>query len=242
MTSKRVLSPVLALLTLVLFVSIDCNQTNTSPTLDSIEIDSSWPANGSIGVDVDVSLTVVFNAPMDKAATQSSFSISPATSGAFSWSSDSTTMVFSPTASLSHSTNYICRVSEAAQGADGPSSIVPFEFSFTTGLPKDTTVWLGNHDFSITGTTLAKDIDLDGNVDTVESVSSFSIDRSTIPSGSTLLQAFLYWGGSQIEDQGADQAITLELPNGSSLGIAADVVFHDDASSIAYDIEICRKV
>ena len=218
-----------------------CTAGENPPPSGTVEIESSWPADGAVGVDADIALQVVFSVPMEKQATEAAFSIDPPVPGSFSWSLSKAQMTFTPSVSLAHDTVFLCTVSDAARSDEGAVMEAEYAFSFTTGLSEDTNAWSGNRDVCINGAALAVDSDSDGNADSLVSPASIPISPLEVPAGSVLVQAFLYWGGSQGEGTGADQTITLGLPDGASTNVTADEVFFNDAGSASYDIYVCKK-
>ena len=104
----------------------------------------------------------------------------------------------------------------------------------------------GRIDYFMTGINLARDTDGDRRIDTSTQPSKFSVDQSSIPNGATLKNAFLYWGGSRLQENGAcqsggaDEEITLTTPEGSVLKVNADTCYCSDSSSNKIDQWICR--
>ncbi len=110
----------------------------------------------------------------------------------------------------------------------------------------DRFVFEGRIDYFMTGINLARDTDGDRRIDTSTQPATFSIDQTSIPAGATLTKAFLYWGGSRIQDGatcapgGEDNQVTLTAPDGQPTFIDADECYCADASSNQIDQWICR--
>ncbi len=64
------------------------------------------PADGAVDVPVDTTIAVTFSHSMDRASAESAFHITPATSGTFSWSTQDTVMIFTPSPALLQSEHY----------------------------------------------------------------------------------------------------------------------------------------
>lgn len=89
----------------------------TPPSVTSVT-----PADGSTGQSQTTSVSITFNEPMDKASTQTAFSVTKTLDGApvqgsFSWSTN--TMRFVPWASLASGTQYTVAVGASARDAAG---------------------------------------------------------------------------------------------------------------------------
>ncbi len=208
--------------------------------LTDAHVDSVWPHNGAIGVGADVPITVTFSTAMQKAATQSAFSLVPGVGGDFTWSADGCSMTFTPAAGLPNGTNFSCTVSSGACAYDGTAITSSFEFGFETGLPSDTHSWSGGVGFCIIGVPLAVSTDADTNVDTLENPAAFTVSATDIPANGVLVQALLYWGGTQAEGSPADTDIVLQFPDGLASAISADSSSFD-AAGAADDIWVCRS-
>ena len=106
--------------------------------------------------------------------------------------------------------------------------------------------WSGRVDHFLTGAVLARDTDGDGNVDATVDSARFDVTAAQVSVFSTLETAILYWGGSQSQSAdactaGADSEVTLILPAGDTLPVAADQCYCSDGGSTSYDIWICRS-
>ena len=110
----------------------------------------------------------------------------------------------------------------------------------------DRFVFEGRLDYFMTGINLARDTDGDRRIDTSTQPAKFSIDALSIPQGANLQNAFLYWGGSRIQEGavcaagGADEEISLTPPDGQPITINADECYCSDSSTNKIDQWICR--
>jgi hypothetical protein len=105
----------------------------------------------------------------------------------------------------------------------------------------------GNLDYFATGTALATDTGADGRVDALALPASIGVTTSDVPTGATLLNAHLYWGGTQTQPTATplsgspDTAVTLTVPGGSPTAITADVCYGSDGGAASYDMFLCRN-
>lgn len=100
--------------------------------------------------------------------------------------------------------------------------------------------WSGRNDFYITGAPLALDTNADDSVDTLVPSASFVISSSLVPTGATLLNAYLYWGGSFTNAGSPDTSVRLTVPGGSPTTISADVTHLSDAGAASFDVSLSR--
>ena len=102
----------------------------------------------------------------------------------------------------------------------------------------------GTVDFAFVGASLASDTDADGRVDALALPAPFTTSAAQIPSGATLVEATLYWGGTQI-DPGTpctgtpDSDVTLESPDGAIHAVSADRCDCAEGGAAAYDVWTC---
>ncbi|MFH0805060.1 MAG: Ig-like domain-containing protein, partial [Patescibacteria group bacterium] len=101
-------------------------------TIGPVQLQSSYPADGSTGIDVHGSLKLTFDQPVDHASAAAKFSITPGVAGDFSWEGD--TLVFKPTAAFSYSTTYRVRLASGITGTAGFNSTNNYTASFSTEL------------------------------------------------------------------------------------------------------------
>ncbi|HEX2089536.1 MAG TPA: S8 family serine peptidase [Actinomycetota bacterium] len=102
----------------------------TAPSVTSVS-----PPDGSTGVSTGARVAVTFDEPMDKAATESAFSLVNSTDGAevggsFSWSGN--TMTFAPSSLLQGGTTYAATVGTGAADAAGNQLEAERTWSFKT--------------------------------------------------------------------------------------------------------------
>ncbi len=95
------------------------------------------PADGAINVGVDTVVAVQFSEPMDTGSAEDAFSMTPATTGTFSWSGGGTLMTFLPVSPLAYDTAYSVAVSTAALDAAGNPLAAAIASGFTTGSEPD---------------------------------------------------------------------------------------------------------
>ena len=108
---------------------------STRPTIISVT-----PTSGAASVLITSEVTIVFSQEMSREATESAFdlSASPGVAGAFTWSADSQTLTFKPSAALSYNTLYHLTVGTGACNLTGNGLAAAYASSFTTELPGDT--------------------------------------------------------------------------------------------------------
>jgi ATP-dependent Clp protease adapter protein ClpS len=118
------------------FTTVD----NSAPTVTSVS-----PANGSVNIPVNSTVTVAFSEPMDAATINSATitltnnSTATTVAGAVSYNSANNTATFSPSSALSFSTGYTVSVSTAVKDAAGNAMAATFSATFSTAGAPDTT-------------------------------------------------------------------------------------------------------
>ena len=90
------------------------------------------PAAGATNVARNASIRVLFSEAMDTVVTESSLSVVPAVTGAFTWLNDST-MIFTPSQPLDSLTMYTATVRTGAFDIAGNALPAEVSWSFTTG-------------------------------------------------------------------------------------------------------------
>lgn len=80
---------------------------------------------------LDEPVTLYFDQPMDRAAVEGAFSVSPAVDGALSWAGD-TALTFTPTESYERATEYTFRLGTGARSAAGVALAEPFALALRT--------------------------------------------------------------------------------------------------------------
>ncbi|HEX2069801.1 MAG TPA: S8 family serine peptidase, partial [Actinomycetota bacterium] len=135
----------------------------TAPSVTAVS-----PPNGATGVSTGSRVTVSFNEPMDKQATQDAFSLVNSTdeaevAGSFTWSGNS--MTFAPSALLPGGTTYVATVGTGAADAAGNRLAGDATWSFRTiatviMTPFGATIQSG----SIRGGTSFANLEADDNV------------------------------------------------------------------------------
>jgi hypothetical protein len=83
-------------------------------------------------VSIATTVEVTFSEPMDEAATEAAFSISPSVSGSFGWGGGDTVMTFTPSSALAYETGYTVTISSAAEDKQGENMLAPYSWGFTT--------------------------------------------------------------------------------------------------------------
>lgn len=94
-------------------------------------VSSVSPAGGAKQVPVTAKITITFSEAMNRATAQTAFSM-PSTPGAFSWSADSRTMTYVPSATLKTGAAYSFAISTAATDAAGNHLASGRSWSFIT--------------------------------------------------------------------------------------------------------------
>ncbi|MGM0556103.1 MAG: MopE-related protein [Myxococcota bacterium] len=105
--------------------------------------------------------------------------------------------------------------------------------------------WEGQLDFFMTGVNLAEDTDDDNKVDASAQPASFEISSTAIPSGATLEQSYLYWGGKANQSGSdcsstVDDEVSLTFPSGATSSIVADICYCAEGGAQSYDMWVCR--
>ncbi|HLF07421.1 MAG TPA: PKD domain-containing protein, partial [Thermoplasmata archaeon] len=96
-------------------------------------VTATFPQDAATGVAMNTDIGVTFSIPMDTAATESAFAVSPSASGAFRWSSGDTVVALDPASDLTASTKYTVTLGTGAKSKQGVALGAPHSFSFTTG-------------------------------------------------------------------------------------------------------------
>ena len=81
------------------------------------------PPDGTSPFDPQGTLTITFNMPMDRAATETAISLAPTAPLAFAWSDDSHRVSVTPQTRLALETRYQLTVSQAARSANGQATL-----------------------------------------------------------------------------------------------------------------------
>lgn len=97
-------------------------------TIGKVRVIGFFPQSSSTAV--GTSINVTFDQPVDHASAQSKFSISPNSSGTFSWSGNM--MVFNPNGNLGFSSTYTVTINSGVKTVKGLDSNRAFSYSFTT--------------------------------------------------------------------------------------------------------------
>jgi hypothetical protein len=120
---------------------IAANHVWTFTTALTPAVNSTAPANGAINVPLNQKIAATFNTPMAASTITSAgtFAVKATTGGAavpgtVSYDASSNTVVFTPTAALTASTQYTATITTAAQSLQGNALASNFVWSFTTGL------------------------------------------------------------------------------------------------------------
>ena len=106
--------------------------------------------------------------------------------------------------------------------------------------------WSGKIGYFATGEPTAIDTNADNRVDTDAQPASFDVLAPDIPVTATLVQAFLYWGGSITQPttgcvgESLDDTVTFTPPGEPASVISGDACYCADAGAASYDIQLCR--
>jgi hypothetical protein len=92
---------------------------------------STVPLDGAIRVPRSTAVQITFSTPMDSAATESAFAVSPLAPGAFSWSAGDTTLAYVPSPELLEGMKYAVSVGTGAKSKTGVPLPSTFTFTFT---------------------------------------------------------------------------------------------------------------
>ena len=108
-------------------------------------VESFAPLHDAASVSATGNITITFSKAMNRAGTQSAFSISPSATGSFSWNSGNTVMTFSPSSPLTGNSTHLVRIDSTATDSGSVAFHAPFESRFRTGSGfQPSTVTLGN--------------------------------------------------------------------------------------------------
>lgn len=89
------------------------------------------PGDGEQNIAVNAPVKICFSNKMNTASVQTAFGILPVVSGDFSWESNDTVLVFTPTAPLANNTTFTVSLAETALALNG-EALDEFEFTFKT--------------------------------------------------------------------------------------------------------------
>jgi hypothetical protein len=94
--------------------------------------------------------------------------------------------------------------------------------------------------YFMTGAALAIDTDDDGKVQLSSQPSSVTILNTDIPTGASLVRAYLYWAGSQTQSGAPctvhDNTVTFQPPGGTLQSVTEDTSFCADSGASSYDM------
>lgn len=90
------------------------------------------PSGGATGVAVSTVIGLTFSIPMDTAATEGAFGITPDVTCALTWNATETALTCTPASDLEADASYTVNVGTDAESATGTSLETAFEFTFTT--------------------------------------------------------------------------------------------------------------
>ena len=95
-----------------------------------------WPSQGATGIKLDEPVRITFSQPMDRASTEAAFRLTTSgepVAGSFTWSSDGSTMTFTPDAPLKQEATYSLELAPSARAASGEAGLREgLTYSFTT--------------------------------------------------------------------------------------------------------------
>ena len=91
------------------------------------------PAHAATNISPIASIVLAFSKPMDTNSVQAAFSLQPSRAGSFTWSALHDTMTFTPSSSLTATTNNVRVATNATDAVDGRNFFAPFEAYFVTG-------------------------------------------------------------------------------------------------------------
>ena len=121
----------------------------TTTTAPVPTVTTTVPANGATGVNVGNALTATFSQPMNSATlTASTFTLTgpgnTAVAGLISYNTGTSTVTFTPNASLTYNTLYTATITTGAQSSNGAGLASNYVWTFTTGAsPNQVTVDFG---------------------------------------------------------------------------------------------------
>ena len=111
-----------------------------------------------------------------------------------------------------------------------PADVVPTPFAS----------WEGPTGYVLTGASLAMDTDGDSAANQMLPLVNFAVTPDDVPSSARLLNAYLYWGGTQSQGGIPDPSVELTIPGGAMLTIDADRSYWSDGGSMSYDMFLSR--
>lgn len=103
----------------------------------------------------------------------------------------------------------------------------------------------GRLGYFVTGAPLAIDTGVDGRVDVMAEPANATVNLSDLPLGASLVQAFLYWSGTQTQGVSAcsgahDDSVLFASPGNLFVAVGEDTSYCTDSGAAAYDIWVSR--
>jgi len=95
------------------------------------EVISTTPTDGSVGIKIDVTITIIFNESMNPTNVTSAFSISPPVAHEYSWKDNNIILKIILLENLSYNTNYTVNIGAGATDI-ADNHLKPFALTFTT--------------------------------------------------------------------------------------------------------------
>ncbi|MBD3337341.1 MAG: T9SS type A sorting domain-containing protein [Candidatus Eisenbacteria bacterium] len=97
----------------------------------------------------------------------------------------------------------------------------------------------------VVGAALAVDTDGDGKVDESQQPGFVTVFADAVPQDASLERAYLYWAGTQDQDEdpcagAVDDTVRFSPPGGEFTEVAADEVYCSDGEAASYDVWVCR--
>jgi len=92
----------------------------------------SYPQNNTVNFSNSANIEILFDIQMDKASTESAFSISPIVAGTFSWEDNNKRLIFNPTSNLVAGQLYEVTISNLAKTIFDKNLLFGYNFQFTT--------------------------------------------------------------------------------------------------------------
>ena len=128
--------------------NVAVDSTGVDFTLTQIVVKASTPANNSIDIALDASITITFSVPMDAASVISALSLSPAAGNLdAAWDATNTTLTLTHNEKFKENTAYTLTIAKAAKDKDSNAMGSDYTLKFTTVIgggggttPSDLTV------------------------------------------------------------------------------------------------------
>jgi hypothetical protein len=165
------------------------------------------PADGTVDVPVNTTITVTFSETMDHGSAEAAFSLSPAAAGSFTWPADNR-MTFVPGGELLAGTNYTAHVGASAMANNGLTLSVECTSQFSVILPR-LAIYLNGAEVQPDGTC---SVALSPSNDTIV------VDGSIVNLTGNAITLSGLWGSTPYGNIGCDMTLNGAIPYQANVG------------------------